>query len=251
MSDAWVVGGARPLAAAAAKEVAELGLRPLRVDVEGPGRPLSSNAPTSRDPVVALVLEDPRTVAELRAAPELAEIPTILIVADGALTPEVADADADELLVRPYGRAELKARIKRARGLGGGAPAVGETIEISDLRIDLATYEVTVGGTAVAFTFMEYELLRFLVNHPGRVFTRESLLSRVWGYDYFGGARTVDVHIRRVRAKLGPVLAERIVTVRSVGYRFDAPDTVPAAVAELGPRRAARGGIASRRRGAA
>ena len=84
------------------------------------------------------------------------------------------------------------------------------------------TYQVTVDGQAVAFTYMEYELLKFLMTHPNRVFSREALLSRVWGYDYYGGARTVDVHIRRVRAKLGHVArVARIKTVRSVGYLLD------------------------------
>ena len=91
---------------------------------------------------------------------------------------------------------------------------------IGGLEIDFSTYQVTIDGTPVDFTYMEYELLRFLAGHPAKVFTRETLLSRVWGYEYYGGARTVDVHIRRLRAKLGEEHAHLIQTVRSVGYRF-------------------------------
>ena len=86
--------------------------------------------------------------------------------------------------------------------------------------LNLETYQAAVSGKALSLTYMEYELLKFLATHPGKVFTRETLLSRVWGYDYFGGARTVDVHIRRLRAKLGEDHAPLIQTVRSVGYRF-------------------------------
>jgi len=94
-------------------------------------------------------------------------------------------------------------------------------VRVGSLELNLATYQVAIAGKPVSFTYMEYELLKFLVTHPGRSFSRESLLSAVWGYDYYGGARTVDVHVRRVRAKLGLEHAARIKTVRSVGYRFE------------------------------
>ena len=86
--------------------------------------------------------------------------------------------------------------------------------------LNLETYQAAVAGRPLDLTYMEYELLKFLAAHPGKVFTRETLLSRVWGYEYYGGARTVDVHIRRLRAKLGEEHANLIQTVRSVGYRF-------------------------------
>jgi DNA-binding response OmpR family regulator len=95
--------------------------------------------------------------------------------------------------------------------------------------LNLATYQVTIDGASVGFAYMEYELLKFLMTHPNRVFSREALLKRVWGYDYYGGARTVDVHIRRVRAKLGQEQASRIKTVRSVGYLFEPPVAAQAA----------------------
>ena len=93
-------------------------------------------------------------------------------------------------------------------------------IAYGPLALNLETYQAVLDGRTLDLTFMEYELLRFLAAHPGKVFTREVLLSRVWGYEYFGGARTVDVHVRRLRAKLGEEHASLIETVRSVGYRF-------------------------------
>ncbi|CAB4555988.1 unannotated protein [freshwater metagenome] len=95
-----------------------------------------------------------------------------------------------------------------------------ELVEHSGLVLNLETYQATFNGNVLDLTFMEYELLKFLAQNPGKVFTREMLLSRVWGYEYYGGARTVDVHIRRLRAKLGEEHANLIQTVRSVGYRF-------------------------------
>ena len=86
--------------------------------------------------------------------------------------------------------------------------------------LNFETYQAAIGGKPLDLTYMEYELLKFFVTHPGKVFTREQLLSRVWGYEYYGGARTVDVHVRRLRAKLGEEHANLIQTVRSVGYRF-------------------------------
>ena len=114
---------------------------------------------------------------------------------------------------------ELEARLshlfwRTGRGLRP------ELVEYGPLVLNLETYQASVTGKPLSLTFMEYELLKFLATHPGKVFTRETLLSRVWGYEYYGGARTVDVHIRRLRAKLGEEQANLISTVRSVGYRF-------------------------------
>ncbi|MGD0741889.1 MAG: response regulator transcription factor [Acidimicrobiales bacterium] len=102
-----------------------------------------------------------------------------------------------------------------------------DVIAYGPLALNLETYQAVVAGRSLDLTFMEYELLRFLAAHPGKVFTRETLLARVWGYEYFGGARTVDVHIRRLRAKLGEENAHLIETVRSVGYRFGVPHWRP------------------------
>jgi DNA-binding response OmpR family regulator len=101
-----------------------------------------------------------------------------------------------------------------------GTTTRADLVEHSGLVLNLETYQASFNGNPLDLTFMEYELLKFLAQNPGKVFTREMLLSRVWGYEYYGGARTVDVHIRRLRAKLGEEHANLIQTVRSVGYRF-------------------------------
>ena len=93
-------------------------------------------------------------------------------------------------------------------------------IRNGDLSVDEATYSAKLKGRVLDLTFKEFELLKYLAQHPGRVFTRAQLLQEVWGYDYFGGTRTVDVHVRRLRAKLGPEHESLIGTVRNVGYRF-------------------------------
>ena len=97
---------------------------------------------------------------------------------------------------------------------------VKDVMKVDDLVIDQANYEVTVRGRPVTLTFKEFELLRFLATHPGKVFTRDRLLNHVWGYDYYGGTRTVDVHIRRLRSKLRACRKEHIETLRNVGYKF-------------------------------
>ena len=102
--------------------------------------------------------------------------------------------------------------------VGGGARP--DLVEYGPLGLNLETYQASIASRPLDLTYMEYELLKFLAQHPGKVFTREMLLSRVWGYEYYGGARTVDVHMRRLRAKLGEEHAALISTVRSVGYRF-------------------------------
>ena len=102
----------------------------------------------------------------------------------------------------------------------GDVAARDRLVEYGELVLNLETYQATIAERPLDLTYMEYELLKFLAQNPGKVFTREILLSRVWGYEYYGGARTVDVHIRRLRAKLGEEHASLIATVRSVGYRF-------------------------------
>lgn len=111
---------------------------------------------------------------------------------------------------------ELRARIHALVG-----DAKSEILEFKDLTINLKTYEATAGKQLLDLTFMEYELLRFFVENQNNVWSREQLLSEVWGYDYFGGARTVDVHVRRLRAKLGDSRKDWIKTVHSVGYKFN------------------------------
>ncbi len=114
---------------------------------------------------------------------------------------------------------ELAARLARLMWLGARVDRES-LVEHGPLVLNVETYQAAVAGRVLDLTYMEYELLKFLATRPGKVFTRETLLSRVWGYEYYGGARTVDVHIRRLRAKLGEEHAHLIQTVRSVGYRF-------------------------------
>jgi two-component system, OmpR family, alkaline phosphatase synthesis response regulator PhoP len=125
----------------------------------------------------------------------------------------------DDFCVLPARPEELVARLQHLFWRTGQSMRP-DIIEYGPLMLNLETYQAAVSGRVLDLTYMEYELLRFLAGHPAKVFTRETLLSRVWGYEYYGGARTFDVHIRRLRAKLGEEHAHLIQTVRSVGYRF-------------------------------
>ena len=145
----------------------------------------------------------------------------LLLLISGA---QLADLDLrddlyDDFCLSPFHPRELEARLKHLfwRVGKGGRP---ELLEYGPLVLNIETYQAALSGRPLDLTYMEYELLKFLATHPGKVFSRETLLSRVWGYDYYGGARTVDVHIRRLRAKLGEEHANLIQTVRSVGYSF-------------------------------
>ena len=122
-----------------------------------------------------------------------------------------------DFVARAASAQELGARVRMLLWPGEEVGS-DDIIRVDDLVLNLATYQAYVGPEPVEFTYLEYALFAFLITHPNRVYSREVLLSRVWGTDYFGGARTVDVHIRRVRAKLGPEVARRLETVRNVGY---------------------------------
>jgi len=146
--------------------------------------------------------------------------PLLLLVAASQLPElELREDLFDDFCLSPFQPKELEARLAHLfwRTGRGSRP---ELVEYGSLVLNLETYQAAIGGRPLDLTYMEYELLKFLATHPGKVFTRETLLSRVWGYEYYGGARTVDVHIRRLRAKLGEEHAHMISTVRSVGYRF-------------------------------
>jgi len=118
-----------------------------------------------------------------------------------------------------HGASALECELRISRLLGGQIfNELDETITVGSMIINLATYQVTVAGDPVDFTYLEYALLAYLVQHSDRAFSRELLLRNVWGFDYFGGCRTVDVHVRRIRSKLGPDLAQQLETVRGVGY---------------------------------
>jgi DNA-binding response OmpR family regulator len=149
-----------------------------------------------------------------------APVPLLMLVT-GAQLDELSLRDDlfDDFCLLPFHPRELEARLRHlvAHETITIRP---EVVDYGGLVLNLETYQALIEGQPLDLTFMEYELLKFLTQNPGRVFTREILLSRVWGYDYYGGARTVDVHIRRLRAKLGEEHANLIQTVRSVGYRF-------------------------------
>ncbi|WP_022889877.1 response regulator transcription factor [Agromyces italicus] len=178
-----------------------------------------------RAPDADLVLLDART--NLAGTKALAQIlkttglsaPLLLVVTEGGLAAVTPDWGVDDVVLDGAGPAEIDARIRLAIGRAQSSQP-SERIQTSGVVIDEASYSAKVHGKPLDLTYKEFELLRFLAAHPSRVFTREQLLSEVWGYDYFGGTRTVDVHVRRLRAKLGD-LESLIGTVRNVGYRFN------------------------------
>lgn len=166
--------------------------------------------------VVELGDEPMRRLRHIDGLAEGSGLP-VLAVVEPAHFPLVEQArGVADLITSPVDPAELGLRIRRLVKLSRN----DDLLQYQDLTLNLLTYQATLAGQPLDLTYMEYELLRFFVEHQGRVWTREQLLSKVWGYDYFGGARTVDVHVRRLRAKLGEERARWITTVRSVGYRF-------------------------------
>jgi DNA-binding response OmpR family regulator len=164
-----------------------------------------------------------------------ADVPVLLIVTEGGLAVVSVDWGMDDVVLHTCGPAELEARIKLAIGRLAAQREADDpeshVIRSGEVVVDDATYTARLGGRALDLTFKEFELLKFLAQHPGRVFSRQQLLQEVWGYDYFGGTRTVDVHVRRLRAKLGPENETLIGTVRNVGYRFVLPSKTAAAQA--------------------
>lgn len=182
------------------------------------------------------------------------DVPVLLIVTEGGLAVVNHDWGMDDVVLHTCGPAELEARIRMAIGrltaARDAADPDSHLIRSGEVVVDEATYTAKVGGRALDLTFKEFELLKFLAQHPGRVFSRQQLLQEVWGYDYFGGTRTVDVHVRRLRAKLGPENETLIGTVRNVGYRFVLPSKESAAEADaaaVAEREAAAGEPASPR----
>lgn len=176
-------------------------------------------------PAADLIIVDARQ--DLASAKSLCKIlnttgvtvPLVLVLTEGGLTAVSADWGVDDVILETAGPAEVDARIRLVIGRLA-QEKTGSKIQASGVVIDEASYSAKVHGKPLDLTFKEFELLRFFATHPSRVFTREQLLSEVWGYDYFGGTRTVDVHVRRLRAKLGD-LESLIGTVRNVGYRFN------------------------------
>ncbi len=143
-------------------------------------------------------------------------LPLVVVAARDQLVMVAEHEEIADFIMAPPDPLELKIRLDRLH-----SPEEQEGIlTFEDLTLNTATYQALIGGRPVDLTYMEYELLRFFVTNQGRVWSREQLLSKVWGYDYFGGARTVDVHVRRLRSKLEEERSSWITTVRSVGYRF-------------------------------
>ena len=177
----------------------------------------------------ALLIDGRRDLPAVRGLTRLLRqtgvtIPVILVTTEGGLPAIQWDWGMDEILVDTTSPAEVEARLRlaisRTTPETSGPMSDPEEIHAGDLHIDEASYAAKLRGRSLDLTFKEFELLKFLAQHPGRVFTRAVLLQEVWGYDYFGGTRTVDVHVRRLRAKLGPEHEALIGTVRNVGYRF-------------------------------
>ena len=179
--------------------------------------------------------------------------PLLALVGEGGMVAVSPDWGVDDIVADSAGPAELDARLRLAVGkltqtASSGPSNHDGTIRCGDLLVDETTYAAKLRGRPLDLTFKEFELLKYLAQHPGRVFTRAQLLQEVWGYDYFGGTRTVDVHVRRLRAKLGPEHEALIGTVRHVGYKFVAaplpalpdpgPDEEQAADEDLPPVRA-------------
>lgn len=153
---------------------------------------------------------------------QVSHLPVIALLSKEALHKLDSGMLIDDFVVEPWDAAEIVLRAKRILGRTEKTPD-RERIDCGDLIIDLSKYEVYVNDRPIELTFKEYELLRFLASNKGRVFTREALLNEVWGYDYYGGDRTVDVHIRRLRSKIEDSTRIFIETVRNIGYKFKEP----------------------------
>ena len=152
--------------------------------------------------------------------------PLLAVLTEGGLTALTAEWGVDDVLLDTAGPAEVEARLRLASTRSAAEDAVESgPIRAGDLVIDEDSYSAKVRRQTLDLTYKEFELLKYLAQHPGRVFSRAQLLQEVWGYDYYGGTRTVDVHVRRLRAKLGPEHEQLIGTVRNVGYRFDPPSS--------------------------
>jgi DNA-binding response OmpR family regulator len=203
--------------------------------------PLDAAALVDAPPADVVVLDARRELVAARSTCRVlrttgSSAPLVAVVTEGGLAAVAPDWGLDDVVLDSAGPAEVEARIRLVIGrVEATAPVDGaEEIRSGDLAIDEGTYQARVGGRPLDLTFKEFELLKYLAQHPGRVFTRAQLLQEVWGYDYFGGTRTVDVHVRRLRAKLGPERESLIGTVRNVGYKFVVqpvtalPDDAPA-----------------------
>jgi DNA-binding response OmpR family regulator len=202
--------------------VPALSLLPHEVTLRG----FADQVLTDSAAVDVIVVDGRRDLAGAKAVCQLfvsagVVVPRLAILAEGGLPVYSLDWGCADFVLAEAGPAEYDARLKI---LVTPPAAETEAVTIGSLVIDAAAYSVTLDGQPLELTYTEFELLHYLALHPGRVFAREQLLAEVWGYDYYGGTRTVDVHVRRLRAKLGPEHDSMIGTVRNVGYRFTPPD---------------------------
>ena len=188
--------------------------------------PASGSALLASDGAEVVLVDGRKDLAGSRTLCQLlrttgVSAPLLLVLTEGGMAAISASWQVDDVLLDTAGPAEVEARLRLA--IARSAPAAGTAgapIRAAGVIIDEASYTAKVHGTPLNLTYKEFELLKYLAAHPGRVFTREQLLHEVWGYDYYGGTRTVDVHVRRLRAKLGTDHEQLIGTVRNVGYRF-------------------------------
>ncbi len=150
-------------------------------------------------------------------------VPVLLVLRDGGMSIVTAEWGADDVVQTDASPAEVEARIRLLIGRASLVDPLDKAAEYSsgELTVDVGGYTARLRGRPLDLTYKEFELLKYLMQHPGRVYTRDQLLQEVWGFDYYGGTRTVDVHVRRLRAKLGAEHEQLIGTVRNVGYRFD------------------------------
>jgi DNA-binding response OmpR family regulator len=208
--------------------------------------PLEASALLDAAPADVVLVDARRELAHARATCRVlrttgASAPLIAVLTEGGLAALTTEWGVDDVLLDSAGPAEVEARLRLAIGRleteGDSGAARSEEIRSGDLTIDEATYQARLRGNPLDLTFKEFELLKYLAQHPGRVFTRAQLLQEVWGYDYFGGTRTVDVHVRRLRAKLGPEHEQLIGTVRNVGYKFVSQPVTPLPDTEQAPAR--------------
>lgn len=163
---------------------------------------------------------DTASIRNLLRSPQMPHgIASIAVVRSDQLAALDFSIGFDDFIVYPALTDEISARVRRVIWLKSGVES-DNTLQAGELRIDLGNYKVFLSGKPIDLTYKEYELLRFLATNRDKVFTREALLNRVWGYDFYGGARTVDVHIRRLRSKIEERGQTFIETVRNVGYRF-------------------------------
>lgn len=184
-----------------------------------PVNEIAADNPTIRDAdvlVVELGFGALRQLREISRIEETYGMPVLIVAATEHLALIESSGVGAEFVIAPIDPVEFRIRVRRLVRVD----QVDEILMFKDLELNPLNYQATLAGAPMDLTFMEYELLRFLVENPVRVWSREQLLSKVWGYEYYGGARTVDVHIRRLRSKLGEERASWITTVRSVGYRW-------------------------------